>query len=213
MNLLLWKFLNLVFVLFGNPETKTDYFEGKVNYKHEVIIKNMNLDSSLIKKIIGEGSTLFFKDGNYMHDYNGGLFRRDLYRREDNKIYFWKYDSDTCYWIDCGKAGEEIVELLFTPNKEKILGIQCDELVIHYKDKIVSDYFNSDSLTINPDWFKNYKLDGQHIIDEKEKAICLKNKIEYPEFIFFQTAVSFSREKIDGRIFELPPGAIFIELK
>jgi hypothetical protein len=211
MQLCIWTNLALIFLFPATKPEANNYFEGKVVYKHSIIIKNKKVDSVALKEFVGSGSTLYFKEGNYLHTYDGGFFVRDIYRKDDNKGYFKTGPNDTSYWIDCGKRGDQIIKFAFTPKKEKILGIDCDELVIYYNDNIVTDYYNPDSLRINPDWFKNFKLDGQDQIDQKEKSIVLKHKTEYADFIIIKTAISYTREEVDGTIFKLSPGEILIE--
>jgi hypothetical protein len=203
--------ISLVFLLLGTGKSENNYFEGWIKYNHDLILKSTNIDSIELKKFLGTGSTLYFKERNYLHTYDGSLFIQDSYRKDENRAYFKKNKSDTSFWIDCGTPGDEIIEFSFTPRKEEILGMVCDELKIYYKEKIVCDYYNSDSLKINPDWFKNFIKDGQNQIDQKEKAICLKHKTEYAGFIVIETAISFSREKIDEKIFKLSSKEILIE--
>ncbi len=207
----MWALLFIAFLSFQNSVSDTNYFEGWIKYKHDLIVKNTDIDSMQLKEVVGSGSTLFFKEGNYLHKYNDGPIMQDSYRKEDNRAYFKMNKNDTIYWVDCRKQGDEILKFSFTPKKEKILGIDCDELIIYYKGKITTDYYNSDLFGINPDWFKNFIRDGQNQIDQKEKAICLKHKTEYANFIIMETAVSFSKEKIDERMFKITPNEILIE--
>jgi hypothetical protein len=197
-----------ILVLCEFKPDKTLYFEGTVTYKYDVMSKNAQFDSVWLRSLIGHGSTLFFKEGNYMHRYLGGLTRYDLYRKEDNKVYSKLTGNDTLFWTDCSKPGDEVMKFSFTPKKENILGVLCDELIIYYKGRTITEYYNSDSLKINPVWFTNFLRDGQNLIDKKEKAIFLKQKVEYPDFKITITATAFSREPIDEIIFKLSAGEI-----
>ena len=207
----MWTLLVILSLAFQNAPSEPNYFEGWIKYKHDIVLKNRNLDSLALKEFVGEGSTLFFKEGNYLHKFEGGFFIQACYRKDDNKQFFKKDMSDTSYWVDCGKAGDAILRLSLIPNKEKIIGVDCDELSIYYEDKIIKDYYNSELFGINPDWFKNYKLDGQNQIDEKEKAVCLMRKTEYADFIVIERAVSFSKEKVDEKIFKQSPNEILVQ--
>jgi len=207
----MWAFLFVFLSLYQHKNSETNYFEGWIKYKNDIVLKNRNIDSLKLKEFVGDGSTLYFKEGNYLHTYEGGPMMKDLYKKEDNKAYFKLNNSDTTFWVDCKKPGDEILKISFTPKKEKILGIDCDELVIYYKDKISTDYYNDDKFGINPDWFKNFIMDGQDQIDQKEKAICLKHKTEYSGFIIIETAISYSKEKIKEEIFKISPKEILVE--
>jgi len=190
------------------------YFEGQIFYKFEVASKiPRKVDTSRLMKIIGTGMTLFFKEGNYFHQYAGGIFEFDLYRKADNKVYLKKRNNDTIYWHDCGLEGKKAERFLFTEKKANVLGIDCDELIIQYNDKTETHLYNADSISTNPEWFKRFTLNDEHLIDEKEKSIYLKNKIESLYFTTIETAIKITREHIDDKIFVLPPGAILVQDK
>jgi hypothetical protein len=195
-----------------NAQTKK-YFEGKITYKFSLVSKNEKIDTNYLKNIFGNGSTLIFKQGNYYHKFEGGLMEFDIYKKEDNKYYLKKRGNDTLFWYDCGSAGDKIEKFLFSAKKENILGVTCDELIIQYNDKTESHYYNPDSISINPDWFKRFTLDGENIIDEKEKSIYLKRKVENSYFLLTETATKVRRERIDDKIFEISPTAILSERK
>ena len=99
------------------------------------------------------------------------------------------------------------------PKKEKILGINCDELITYYANKTVSFYFNSDTLKINPDWYKSFTLSNKNLNTQKMKSLYLKYKIEYPDFIATVTATSILWQTIDNKIFSAPTNKILIEDK
>jgi hypothetical protein len=136
-----------------------------------------------------------------------------MYNKATNKFYFIKQDIDTIHWSDCATKGDSILKMVHNPKKVKILGILCDELIFYYADRVVSDYYNQDLFAINPTWFKNFTRDNENIVDENEKAVCLKHKIEYNGFTYIQTAVGFSRKKINSNIFALSANSILIEEK
>ena len=202
---------SLIFFGMGCKGQTKNYFEGKVIYQFELISKNTRLDSNKLRTIFGTGSILTFKKGNYHHTYNGGLMEFDTYRKDDNKMYFKMRNNDTIYWRNCGLIGDKIEKFEFSAKKEDVLGISCDELTMHYNDNIVSHYYNSDSLSIDPEWFKQYTLHDENLIDAKEKSIYLKSKVEYAYFLIIETAAKFIREKVDSKIFELPSKAILAE--
>lgn len=190
-----------------------DYFEGKIMYKNEYIIKTDKVDSTYLDKIFGKTANLSFKEGNYLELYDGGFMLEQLYNKHDNKTYYKKNQSDTLYWFDCGMPEQKILKFEINPKKEKILGIDCDELVTYYDNKTVSFYFNPDTLKINPDWYKNFTISNKNLNTQKMKAVYLKYKIEYADFIATVTATSIIRQKIDDELFSVPNNKILIEDK
>jgi len=192
----------------GNSIEK--YFEGSISYKFEVQAEK---DSIKLLQEFGRGAILFFKNGNFIHKYESSIYVMDLYNQKENKLYIRKRGSDSLLIVDCSLSGSQIESLALNPKKETVLGILCDELVIHYKEKTVVDYFNSDTLKINPRWFRKFNFDEENRIDQKEKSIFLKRKIIYPEYTLVQTATFISPGKIDTNSFNLSDNAILINLR
>ena len=190
-----------------------DYFEGKIMYKNEYIIKTNKVDSAYLDKIFGKTADLSFKEGNYLELYDGGFMLEQLYNKHDNKTYVKRNLSDTLYWFDCGTPGQKMLKFEINPKRENILGIECDELVTYYANKTVSFYFNSDTLRINPEWYKNFTTSNKNLNTQKMNAVYLKNKIEYADFIATVTATSITWQKIDDKLFSVPKNKILIEDK
>lgn len=187
------------------------YFEGKITYRNEYIIKNKKVDSVTLAKAFGKTATLLFKNGNYLERYDDGSMMEQLYNRHDNKVYIKQDESDTLYWFDCGIQGQKMLKFEIIPHEEKILGIDCDELVTYYKNKTVSFYFNPDTLNINPEWYKEFTAYNKHFNTGKMKSLYLKYKIEYPEFTVTVTATSITNQVISDSLFSVPKSKILIE--
>ena len=188
-----------------------DYFEGRILYKNEYVVKTNKVDSDFLNKMGGKTADLYFKEGNYLEKYDSGFMLEQLYRQKENKVFLRLDNSDTLHWYYCDKPGQKIVKSEINPKKEIILGIPCDELTTYYDDKIVSFYYNSDSLRINPDWYKDFTSNNKNLNSQKMKAVYLKYKIERPDFIVTVTATSISRQKIDDNIFRVPENKILIQ--
>jgi len=198
-----------IFLLGSCDQSKTTrkYFEGAITYKHEVFPIE---DSLSLFNQFSHGTTLSFKDGNFFHKYEDGIYSSDVYIREENKMYIKKRGSDSILIIDCGITGSKIISMKLIPNKETILGIKCNELTIIYKEKTIVDYYNSDTLSIDPDWFKEFKFDDEYITDQKEKSIFLKRKIIYPEFTIIQTATNISSKPVNSKLFSATNRTLFL---
>jgi hypothetical protein len=210
------KLLGLSIIIACSPTKKTNdqvYFEGKILYKNEYIIKTNKVDSVYLDKIFGKTADLSFKEGNYLELYDGGFMLEQLYNKHDNKTYVKRNESDTLYWFDCGTQGQKMLKFEINPKRENILGIDCDELVTYYDNKTVSFYFNSDTLRINPEWYENFTTSNKNLNTQKMKAVYLKYKIEYADFIATVTATSITRQKIDDKSFSIPKNKILIEDK
>jgi hypothetical protein len=189
------------------------YFEGSITYKIDIVLKTQRVDSISLRKLFGTKSVLYFKEGNFVEEYQNSLVKHQLYRKEDNKLYFRKHKTDTTLWMDCSKSNDTKFIFYASPKKEKIVGVNCSQLTITTDEKIVTDYYNQELFKTNPVWFKDFKLDNQNIVEQKEKAVCLKHKIEYPDFIIIATATSYTKKKINDSVFELGSEEILVPVQ
>ena len=215
MNRIITLTVSMVVLLFACSltSTKSDnpYFEGKISYDYDFIIKDTTRKTLFFKTLYPTKSVLTFKDGNSIEEYEGGESIYDLYIVNQNKFYTKRNPSDTLFWFDCGGPGEEILSMKVNSNNENILGIKCNELLITYKKKTVTYWYNQDTLKINPDWFKRLTYTNRDITSKKVGAICLKVKVEYPDYILMQTATSISIEKINSEVLTLPANAVLVK--
>lgn len=180
-----------------------DYFEGTITYKGDFIRKTNKYDSIILKAFAGETSTIYVKEGNCLEIVDGGITTRLLYRKDMNRFYRERFNSDTVYWTRCDQPGQKILKLEKIPNVEKILGIDCDELKVYYENRTVTYYYNSNSLRTNPEWFKNSTSFNENIYSREMKSVNLKSIIEYKDFVIIQTAIKITRQVLDNSIFEI----------
>jgi hypothetical protein len=194
----------------NNPK---DYFEGRIDYKVSFKAKLENLDTTFLRSILGNASTFYFKKGNYRQDYDIKDLQREVYLVKENKSYFKRDQSDTLHWKEMSGPENKVLKFEVNKNKASILNIDCDELIVHYENKTYKYYFNSESLSIDPKWFQNFKSFNKNFTTKKMKSLFLKCEIEYPQFIAIITAEKISKESISDEIFEIPNNAILKEEK
>ena len=66
-------------------KSNTPFFEGKVHYTVSIKVKQENLDTSSLRKLIGYSSMFYFKNGNYRQDYDMSDIQREIYLSQENK--------------------------------------------------------------------------------------------------------------------------------
>lgn len=206
------KFVIIVFLssvpLFVSGQS---YFEGKIHYAYEINIKSKKLDLKRLQETLGKGSTLLFKDGNFRHNYEGGTFEFEIYNKRDNRLYMKKRDNDTIYWYDCSLGGKKIRDLTVSKQKKKVLDIMCDQLTIGYPEYNKVEYYNNDSIRIDPQWFAAFKRDEQYKVDAIERSIFLRSEVNYPAARIVSEATKIQHEAVSMDVFEIPSNAILLK--
>ena len=79
-------------------KSSTPFFEGKVHYTVSIKVKQEDLDTSYLRRLIGYSSTFYFKNGNYRQDYDMSDLQSEIYLSQENKVYYKRTQNDTFYW-------------------------------------------------------------------------------------------------------------------
>jgi hypothetical protein len=190
-----------------------NYFEGEIRYKNEYIAKTGEADTAALVRELGAGTNYYFKEGNHFERYsNASALTYKIYSKKTNKLYYIKENQgDTMHWIDCSdNVGGRMLKFELHLKAEKILGIECDELITYYDNRTVFDYFNSDKLRINPDWLSKFKVYDKGWVFQKMGALPLKHKIEYKTFIYSSTATAIKEQTINDSLFMIPKSKVLI---
>lgn len=205
-------FFCLIFIVAAHSGFTQGYFEGRIWYMNEVSTKSSRIDMKKLQNLVGRGSILTFKSGNFRHDYDGGEIEFDLYRQAENRFYVKERGNDTIFWYDCSRGGKQIKDIKRVPATEtKVLNIICEQLNVIYPNYSKVEYYNSDSISVNPEWFAEFKRDDQYKIDAIEKSIFLRSHLDYPAFSIVSTATAIEREPVGNDSFQIPESAILVQ--
>jgi hypothetical protein len=198
----------------SKKDNGNNYFEGEIIYKNVYIAKTSQADTAAIITKLGRTSDYFFKEGNHFETYNGSILAYEIYNRKANKLFVDQNQKDTMHWVDCSdEAGGKMLKFELHPKVEKVLGIDCDELVTYYENRTFFEYFNSDELKINPDWLSKFKLYDKGWNFQKMGALPLKRRTEYKTFTHIITAIAIKERSLNDSLFEVPKNKIMVKDK
>lgn len=97
-----------------------------------------------MKALVGEKQEYFIKSGNYKSYTNGIGITVQLCIGETNKLYNKMSGSDTLYWFNANVNSDSVFNSELIKNKEKILGEDCDALVLTTKRGKQPTFFHQD---------------------------------------------------------------------
>jgi hypothetical protein len=207
------KYLILIVIAVScdSKPVQKDFFEGKIHYVISVTSKTDEIDKSYFTDAVGTYTDFYFKEGNYKQLYNADSLKEETYLASSNIAYIKPTYSDTLWERDCSKSVGAILKFTINKNKEKVMGIMCDELVTKYQNKTLTYYYNSDSVKINPKWFKNYNRNNKNFTSETMGSLFLKCKMEFKLSIVEMTATDIAHEKVDDNIFRISKKSIILK--
>ena len=89
----------------------------------------------------------------------------------------------------------------------------CDQLKVEYDNHTTFEYYNADSIRIDPGWFADFKRGDQYKIDDIQRSIFLRSERHYPAAVIISEAVKVQPELLDAALFEVPREAILLQVK
>lgn len=178
-------------------------FEGKITYENSYESKTKGLTNEQLNSLMGTVQEYIIDKGYYKNIFNGKLNQFQIYRSDDNKFYSKFSIKNILYWSNGDIEGEKIIDLKITKDKEIVLGVKCDEIVMKTSQSIYKYYYSS-KYPIDPNHYTNHLFGNWYTYVENSKSIPLKIVMDTPEFKSTSTAIKIEEFKVKKEIFELP---------
>lgn len=176
-------------------------FEGKIVYKVDFKDSSANFNFSAIDQE-------YFKDGNFKVVSTDSIYQWSLYINSENKYYTKLANSDTIRWTDGTLNHDSIISMHINKNVLKILGYDCDELIMTCNNGIKKYYYSSSNFKINAKQFIKYKsgnwTDFLLITNSLPLMQIEDGKNVHTKIVAIETA----KIKLDETFFKLPKNSI-----
>jgi len=197
--------LLLTFLIFA-ATTLHAQFEGEIIYKNKYESRLPAVSDDQLTAMLGTETQYYIKGGNYKTVTNGSVLQWQLYVNKDNKLYNKFAMSESLLWNDCSIDKDVPVKTEIKRKVVKILGYECDEIILKGEKVTQKHYFNS-KLKIDAKAFAKNKIYSFDKYVELTHAIPLKSIVELEQFTLETEAVEVKPMKLDDKFFELPPNA------
>jgi hypothetical protein len=181
-------------------------FEGEIIYHNKFISKIPNVTGEQIGMMIGTTQEYFIKDASYKSRINGSIMVLQLYDPKTNRLYNKKPASDTLYWIDAASSSGDVVNYEIFKNKEKVLGLDCDALVVYTKNDTTTLYY-SPKYKAEASLYAKHNYGNWFFFLSKSGALPLKTVFRSRQFIMESVAVEVKPMQLTNNYFAIPPGA------
>ncbi|MGJ1405504.1 hypothetical protein [Sphingobacterium siyangense] len=171
-------------------------FEGEIIYQNSFQSKNSSVTSEQMKILLGDKQEYFIKSGNYKSCTNGVGITMQLYIGETNRLYNKTSRSDTLYWFDADVKSDAVISYELVKNKEKILGEDCDALILKTQGGQTT-YFYTSKYPVDFTKYQMHSYGNWNYYLSKAKSVPLKIVVDNEQFKMESVA-----QKIEAR--ELP---------
>ena len=179
------------------------YFEGEIIYNNKFTSKFPNVTGEQMGKIIGTKQEYFIKGGNYKSFTDGTSITTQFYDYKTNRLYNKSHKSDTLYWFDASVNTDDVISFEIIKSKEKILGIDCDALILKTKSGTTTFYYSS-KYKVNSTLYAKHNYGNWYYFINKSEALPLKTVIENKQFIMESTATEVKPMDLGNNYFDIP---------
>lgn len=178
-------------------------FEGTITYKIEYLTKSGEVILDRKQRTLGDTSITYIKKGNYAQEYPHSRVNKVIYISDKNDYYTMFNRYDTIFVRNYLIPSDPIKSFVKTDTSIYVLGYNCKGYKVTTSESSLL-FFYTESLYLNPIYFKNHKESGYGNYSADTESIYLKLLISYQNFDVAFTAVKISEEIIDDKIFEVP---------
>lgn len=179
-------------------------FEGEIIYSNHFTSKMKNFTDEQLGTMIGTKQEYLIKGGNYKSFLNGQSITMQLYDYKTNRIYNRKTKSDTLYWFDASINTDEVISFEIKKNAEKILGNQCDAIIMKTKTGTTTIYYTS-RYKVDSKIYENHHYSNWSFYVDKTKSLPLKTVVETNQFKMESTAVEIKPLDLGNDYFNIDP--------
>ncbi|MDT7830783.1 hypothetical protein RQM59_00235 [Flavobacteriaceae bacterium S356] len=179
-------------------------FEGIIKFKVELKDKTGEVSDQQMKEFIGDEQIYYLKKDKYKSVMNG-LLRGTLFYNGNDTVYTKMNGTEALmYNLVTTSEDEKVISYEFKHTEEKVAGFEC-KLMLVKTNKTNYQYYYSDKVSINPEYYKNHHMNlWSFFMTKTNGGISLKVISESEEFKSTMIAQSVKREEIDTVIFEKP---------
>ena len=178
-------------------------FEGKITYSNTYKSQNPQMTDQQWQTMMGETQEYYIKNGDYKSATNGTVMQWQLYVNSENKLYSKMSNSETALWNDGLVNSDTIISIKLNKNTTKILGYDCDELILTCKSGIQKYYFNT-SIKVNASLFENHKFGNWYSFLKESNSLPLKMIVSNNQFIMESIATEVKEMEIKASDLQLP---------
>lgn len=181
-------------------------FEGEIIYSNTFKSKLPNFTDEQLQLLIGDKQEYFIKDGYYKSLSNGQALTVQLYDNKTNRIYNKTPKADTLYWFDASVNTDTVASFEIKKNAGKILGYECDAIIMKTKTGTTTIYYNTKYKVDNKLYTKHNYSNWAFYVNQT-KALPLKTVVETNQFKMESTAVEIKPMNFETGFFDIDPKA------
>ncbi|PCJ92859.1 MAG: hypothetical protein COA50_15125 [Flavobacteriaceae bacterium] len=178
-------------------------FEGKITYSNTYKSQNPQMTDQQWLTMMGGTQEYSIKNGDYKSVTNGTIMQWQLYVNSENRLYLKMANSETALWNDGLINVDSILNVKLNKSVIKILGYDCDELILTCKSGIQKYYYNT-SIKVNVSLFENHKFGNWYAYLKESNSLPLKMVINNPQFTMESVATEVKKIKINDIDLKLP---------
>lgn len=199
------RIITILIITISTISVFSQNFEGKITYLNTYKSQTEQITDQQWQSMMGETQEYFIKNGNYKSVTNGTLMQWQIYVNSDNKLYSKMANSEAALWNNGLINVDSVLDIKLNKNVIKVLGYNCDELILTCKSGIQKYYFNT-ALRVNAALFENHKFGNWYAFLKESNSLPLKITMSNAQFTMESIATEIEKIKISDSDLKLPEG-------
>lgn len=201
-------FLTLTFVLTTMFSLYSQSFEGIVKYKNEFLNPDTVSEAQILATQEGSNYCLlkyYFKTNHYKSESMCG--NEETYQMYDpisKLVYNWEKGSSQVVTSSTAISTEEILGIEYLNEKETVLGIECNMLVITSNNETIKLWYNKDNLKMDASLYEGHKSGNLEYILQQVGCLPLKIEVKGNMLHTVQTVTEINPQTLNDSEFVLP---------
>jgi hypothetical protein len=198
----LFKVLFVIFVITVFPAKAKESFNGIIKYSIVVQSLSEHLSHELLTQTYGAETTVYYGQGLYRIDSEGGDGEWEIYRSDVNKQYLKMKSNPNIDVFDAADENRKIKKFSSKDSDIKTLGRKTKFIEITYADGSISRYWYDPNIYIDPTPFKNLKFAFLNKYWELARSPYLKHERVTNNSVVTYTATSIRETQVPLEMFE-----------
>lgn len=201
--------INILILFILSISSRVEIFSGKVSYVESYVSNDPNLSVADVENLLGTKRDFYIQGQFYKSVSFGNTNRTLLYRGDENRIYRFEGEGDTVYWKQAVAIDSlsNTIDISVEASDEIVLGLKCRKIKFISRSVVTTYYFNK-RYGIDPEAFRNHKLESWDLYTRVARAVPLKIVLQTPKLTVSSTAVKIEGLDLADSVFERPPGCL-----
>jgi len=187
----------------ADNQSSKEEFEGSIEFEIIIQGKSDNFNAENSYKYFGKEMTVFYKDGYYLMDYEGGNLDKIMYDKTKNKQYTMFKGFDSLFVLNCQYEASTVYSKISKPSDYDILNKKVNYVGI-FTNNVKLHYYYDPEFYINPERMEDHKYGHMDLYYKLAESPFIYSEQEFREFKVIFRPKEIRIKELEMSLFDVP---------